>query len=280
MNCGRHFSFVTIACSLCGCSEGRNAVRDGAADASRPGEDGAADAARLPKGVSLVDKAPDCGAAPVLDLAILTPTTVYHHQTGPCDALAVELWVTNTGTTSVAVEELVVGPSQFGVTAATLPWNLPAGGSAPVEFRFSSDVVAVVEGSLVLKGPQGCAKVPLTGNSPPDGLVSASTYAVEFGELKRGQESPPKTIKFRYQGPKGAEPPSANSLPTLVPDEAGAFVEIEASGRVGPFEQCEERSITVAFRAPAASGRYEGLVTYIIGAGTMITPLHGTVVGP
>jgi hypothetical protein len=276
MNRWRHLSFVTIVCSLCGCS-GDEAVRDGAADASRPGEDGAADGPRLPEGVSVVDEAPDCGTAPVLELAILTSATVFDHETGPCDALAVELWVTNTGTTSVAVDELVVGPSQFGVTAATLPWNLPAGGSAPVEFRFSSDVVTVVEGSLVLKGPQGCARVPLTGNSPADGLISASTYAVEFGELEPGQESSPKTIRFRYQGPEGGEPPSAG-VPSLALNADGAFVQLGSSGGDGPFEQCEERSITVEFRAPATRGRYEGLVIYSIGAGIMTTPLYGTVV--
>ena len=69
-------------------------------------------------------------------------------------------------------------------------------------------------------------------------------------------------------------------LPSLALNADGAFVHLGSSGGDGPFEQCEERSITVAFRAPAAPGRYEGFVIYGIGAGTMVEPLYGTVVAP
>jgi len=105
--------------------------------------------------------------------------------------------MTNTGSSSVTVNQASVTGAGFSINGLSLPLTLPAGQSQPFSVVFTPHSAGSSNGNLAITntGSTPTVNVVLSGNGMTDGTLSANPASLDFGSVQVGNSQPlPETL--------------------------------------------------------------------------------------
>jgi hypothetical protein len=256
---------ILMACATSGTAAPDDAaLADGGSTADRDGGT-PGDAGRHDASTSALICRPE---QPLLPLELLSqPPAAFFHTDSDCTTLEPVTFLRNTGDAAVRIDDIQIAPSQLMIDADGLPLDLASGDSFAVKLGLRSDVEGSFDATLAVLGDDRCLNVDdVSGVAVREGLISTNTYAWDFGNVTAGTTSEPREISFLYQtGTAELTTSAADGLSiSSSPGPEDTFQIVSPPDRMGVFEPCEKRSMTVTFTAPPTPGRSEGLLIYTI----------------
>jgi hypothetical protein len=129
--------------------------------------------------------------------------TAFHHPFTSCYSLRAGHLLRNNGDKVLRVEGISVSAGLFNVESVELPHDLIPGHSMSIRVGYVGESDEGETGRCVVRTSEGCVEFSLMGLAAYDVLVNRSEDAVDFGDIKAGEEPQFRDVELLVQGLAG-----------------------------------------------------------------------------